>query len=322
MKYSTLIICSITVLLLVTACCVPLFISPVCSQTSTTVFILPSTVSAFLDESFTITLGLSNVQNLYSLEVILHWDPTVLRAANVEIRLGMETFSDGVLHESSSSPSIFIAENNLTQGEYRLVATSMAPASPFSGSGNIARITFDPLKIGSSAFDLDSQLFDYPPFDRDPRVSYPISHSTQDSFVTIEERAPNPEPPPTDKTSPKIIVLSPANRTYNESSISLVFTVSEPFNWTGYSLDNRENVTVNGNATITDLANDLHNVTVFANDSAGNMGVSEILSFTVDVPEPKPESFPLVPIAAISALIVTAAGFGALIYFKKQEHRS
>ncbi len=52
------------------------------------------------------------------------------------------------------------------------------------------------------------------------------------------------------------------------------------------------------------------------------MGVSEILNFTVDVPEPKPEPFPFVPVAIVSALIVAAVGFGVLVYFKKQEHKS
>lgn len=117
-------------------------------------------------------------------------------------------------------------------------------------------------------------------------------------------------------TPPKISVLSPLNQTYSVSSVSLVFTVDKPFNWTGYSLDGEENVPITGNVTLTDLSNGLHNVTIHANDTFGNLGVSETISFTVAVPEP----FPVVPLAAASAVAAFAAGAGLLIYFKKRKH--
>jgi len=177
-------------------------IKSVSSQASASVFVEPSTVSACLGESFNVTVRLADIQNLYGLEVFLNWDPAVLRAVNVDTRLGVETFSDGVLHESSSSPPIFIAENNLTSGEYRLAATAMSPAPSFSGSGNIVRITFEPIILGNSALDLESQLFDYPPLDRDPRISFPIDHSTHDSFVTVETSTPEPSTKPTPVPTP------------------------------------------------------------------------------------------------------------------------
>ncbi len=208
MRYSRLITYPITVLLLATVCLVFCPILTASSQISTTVIVKPSTVSTHVAESFDVTISISNVQNLYGLEVILSWNPAVLRATNVDIRLGVETFSDGVLHESSYSPSIFLAENNLTQteGEYRLVATSMASAPSFNGSGTIVRITFEPTNLGNSTLDLESQLFDYPPTDRDPRISFPINHSTQDSSVTVKTSTPtqstNPAPTQTPTQSP------------------------------------------------------------------------------------------------------------------------
>ena len=51
-------------------------------------------------------------------------------------------------------------------------------------------------------------------------------------------------------TPPKISILSPVNQTYNESSVPLVFTVDKTVNWTGYSLDGQQNVTITGNTTI------------------------------------------------------------------------
>ena len=190
MRYSELTTAPIMVLLLATICLMFYPILVVSSQVSTAVVVEPSTVSVHLGESFDVTVSLSNVQNLYGLEILLNWNPAVLRVANIDIHLGVETFSDGVLHESSYSPPIFIAENNLTQtrGEYRLVATSMAPAPSFSGSGSIVRITFEPIILGDSALDLESQLYDYPPVDRDPRTSSPLEHTTLGSFVTVEEQ--------------------------------------------------------------------------------------------------------------------------------------
>jgi hypothetical protein len=170
-------------LISITACC----LHPVSSQSTTTIKVEPSTASPSLGQTFTVTISILNVQNLYSLEVVLNWDPSVLQAINVETHVGVETFSDGVLHVSSNSPPIFIAENNLTQneGEYKLTVTSMAPAPSFSGSGNIVKITFNPISLGSSALDLQSQLYDYPPTDRDPRISLAINHVVQDSSVTV-----------------------------------------------------------------------------------------------------------------------------------------
>jgi len=198
-KYSGLTAYQMVVLVLILVCLVFCPIQKVSSQISTTVRVMPSTVSALLGESFTVTISLSNVQNLYGLEVILNWNPAVLRATTIDIRLGVESFPDGVLHESSYSPPIFIAENNLTQteGEYRLVATSMAPAPSFNGSGNIVRITFDSTNLGDSALDLDSQLFDYPPIDRDPRISFTIDHTTLDSFATVTTSTTTPALTPT-----------------------------------------------------------------------------------------------------------------------------
>ena len=200
MRYSRSITFPIVVLLLAMLSS----IFAVSSQTATAVFLTPSTSSPHLGETFYVTVSLSNVQNLYGLEVILKWNPAVLRALGADIRLGVETFPDGILHESSSTPAIFIAEDNLTQteGEYRLVATSVSSASSFSGSGNIVKITFEPIILGDSALDLESQLFDYPPVDRDPRTSFPIEHATLDSFVTVKEPTLTPSPALTPTPTP------------------------------------------------------------------------------------------------------------------------
>ena len=141
-----------------------------------------------------------------------------------DVRLGVETYSDGVLHEIDSSPPLFIAENNITQtlGQYRLVATSMNPAPSFNGSGNIVKITFNPLSLGDSILDLESQLSDYPPLDREPRISFPIDHTTMDSTVTIYETTSTPTPtsPTTSPTITPTPTLTPIPTSTPEPPIS------------------------------------------------------------------------------------------------------
>ena len=176
------------------------------SQASTTVKVETPSAFAVQGKAFTVTISLTNVQNLYGLEVILTWNATVLQATNINIRLGVESFSDGVLHAP-----IFIAENNVTQstGEYRLVATSQGGAPPFAGSGNIVKITFNPINIGNSALSLQTQLYDFPPAGE---VSLPIQHTTQDSSITVTEstNTPSPSPSPSGSTPPTPTPTAPS----------------------------------------------------------------------------------------------------------------
>jgi parallel beta-helix repeat protein len=135
-------------------------------------------------------------------------------------------------------------------------------------------------------------------------------------YADNTDRYPLMEPFTT--TPPKISVLSPLNQRYNETSIPLVFTLDKLVNWTGYSFDGEPSVTVTSsslltNVTIANVTNGVHNVTVYANDTYGNMGASETVTFTVAVPEP----FPVVLVVA-SVIIVAVIGAGLLFYFKKR----
>ncbi len=85
-------------------------------------------------------------------------------------------------------------------------------------------------------------------------------------------------------TRPAISIQSPENKTYTSSSVPLTFTINEPTFWIGYSLDGQANVTITGNTTLTNLSNEVHSVTVYANDTTGNMGHSDRVYFTVSVP--------------------------------------
>jgi hypothetical protein len=102
---------------------------------------------------------------------------------------------------------------------------------------------------------------------------FPTRPSSQESTVYFS----------VDTVAPQISNVSFKNQVFNQPQLPLNFTVDEQPSWTGYSIDNTANVTLTGNTTITSPAG-RHNIVIYANDTAGNMGQSERVHFTVQVP--------------------------------------
>jgi len=87
--------------------------------------------------------------------------------------------------------------------------------------------------------------------------------------------------------------------------------VNEPTEWIGYSLDGKDNVTIAANITLSGLAKEAHNVTVYAKDIVGNIGASETVYFTIV------DHFPIEWIVAI-VVVVAVVGVVLLFRFKRQ----
>jgi hypothetical protein len=158
---------------------------------ATVVEVLPSAISAGVGQSFAINVTVADVQNLYAVDIIVNWNSSVLQLVNADVRLA-PTDPDGVLYNSSLAP-VFIETNNLTSpGSYEISATSVGPAPPFNGTGNIVIITFNVTGPGYSSIDLtQSQLWDYA-LVREPPISMPIDHSTVGGqFSTTVVEIPN-----------------------------------------------------------------------------------------------------------------------------------
>lgn len=117
-----------------------------------------------------------------------------------------------------------------------------------------------------------------------------------------------------DTVSPEIMFSSPKNMTYASRDVSVNFTVDELFSKCSYSLDGQENVTIVGNTTLHSVFDGTHNLTLFVTDAAGNIGSSETMYFTVDVPEP--------PVVLVIVIIAVMVGACLLIYFKKRKHQT
>ncbi|MBT0159084.1 hypothetical protein G4O51_03770 [Candidatus Bathyarchaeota archaeon A05DMB-2] len=137
---------------------------------------------------------------------------------------------------------------------------------------------------------------------------YIIDSNNQDRYPLMKPWEP-------DNAPPRSFILSPENKTYNDSNVILVFSTSEPASKISYSIDGQDSVAITGNTTLSKLRNGSHNLKVYATDKAGNTGVSEIVYFTVDAPEP----FPLAPVVVASALSVVIIGVWFLVYFKRRK---
>ena len=124
--------------------------------------------------------------------------------------------------------------------------------------------------------------------------------------------------------SPVVSVFSPTNMNYSSNEVSLNFVLNKVVNWTGYILDGIGNVTLSGNTTLTGLTNGVHNVTIYAKDTFGNLGSSQTINFTIAKPEPLPPpmSFPTIPVAAVSVVAVALATAGLLANHKKHKTKT
>jgi hypothetical protein len=146
----------------------------------TVVRLEPAFCSAFLGQTFSVDITVADVQNLYGLEVDVSWNASVLEIAGVDVKVGQP---GGAL----CSP-MYIVENSTTTGQYILAVTSVPPAPSFNGTGTAATLTFRVKNPGNSTLSLTSQLYDFPPPDREPRTSLPIEHATLGSM--FEETIP------------------------------------------------------------------------------------------------------------------------------------
>jgi len=161
--------------------------------------------------------------------------------------------------------------------------------------------------------------------------------STQSAWFVVKKSPP-----------PIISDISLKNKTYNETTVPLIFNVNQDAsssissNLSGlaYSLDNQANSTITGNTTLTGLSSGMHNITIYAWDEAENVGVSETVFFTVATPtaSPTPEptvvptltpsptsgdnhtgDFTLPMVLAVLVVILVAVAVGLLVYFRKRK---
>jgi len=204
-------------------------------------------------------------------QVVLRWDPSVLTALNTT-----EVMFHSVTPPEEWGSQIWRIEDkiNNTIGyiyyayafqDWRLAVSE--GYAPITGNHTLATYTFQGINTGYTTLDL--WLIKIGDVNADE-----VPWTKVDGEVTVGN------PPPT------ITIDSPVNETYsNRSSVDLMFRVSKPVVWIGYSLDQHLNVTVEGETEI-QTVDGPHSIVMYGNDSLGQMGKSDIVFFLLDATPP------------------------------------
>jgi hypothetical protein len=221
----------------------------------TTVSVSPLSTTVATNQTFEVNIEVSDVADLYGWEFKLGYNASLLELVNV---------IEGVFLNSNRD-TYFVPKNMSTDGYLLAGCTSLRNVTGVSGDGTLATVEFRAKTLGSCTLNLyDTKLVN--------SEKQLVGHDELDGTVTV-----------VDITSPAIEILSPQNLTCCSSLVPLTFTVYDysPISWIGYSLDDQPNTTITGN-TIISVENGTHRVVVYANDTFGNMGHSQIVYFSVN----------------------------------------
>ena len=108
------------------------------------------------------------------------------------------------------------------------------------------------------------------------------------------------------------------NKTFSSADVPLNFTINKPIREAYYTLDNRGNVTVSGNTTLTGLSNGWHNVTIYSIGENGIDSLPKTVYFNVDAPSPfltvmATNLFLIIPAAVVFYFLGEPAEIGRML---------
>lgn len=147
------------------------------------VYISPDHVTDVnVGDVFTVTVAVSGLsdENLYGFDIELKWDTDVLEYVAHEVKVPVETYPEGVLHQ----PVIEIMDEvDTSAGTYWLAYASLLPAEPFNGDGVFFTISFVLLKTSDTPFALEHVVLaskdgDIIPIDEGSNFEIPILPSS------------------------------------------------------------------------------------------------------------------------------------------------
>jgi len=135
----------------------------------------PKVIEVQAGLTFTVDFNITNIEDLYSLDIKIGWNATLMDYVNHTITIPVEQNPGGILYMPAS-----ITKNKLNQtaGTYQIAAKSVEAASPFTGSGTVFRMIFE-AKTNSSSFlqILSTELTD--------RYLQPLPHIILNGIVNI-----------------------------------------------------------------------------------------------------------------------------------------
>lgn len=223
-----------------------------------------------MGETITVSVTVTNVVNLMSWRIRLFYDVSLVNCTAAWL----------------PTENVFAGKNPFFGSRVGVrdnrwcvqVGSSIVPFlyGTFNGSGALCKLNFTAQQeVGISTLEFSEPYGEYTFLMYATPPNY-----TETGYISIDEVSDGVicvvEP-----SSPTITVVSPENRTYAASSVPLNFTLNKPTSWIGYSLDAQHNVAITGNTTLSGLSYGSHNITVYANDTSGNIGSSGTVFFTV-----------------------------------------
>jgi len=127
-----------------------------------------------------VALKIANVTDLYGFDIQAKWDPTLISYVSHIVKVPVEEYPDGVLHEEVFKIKKVIDETasipDSEPGTMAWIAYAIMPgAETFNGSGIAFELTFHVEGVGSCWIEIvKSDLSDH--------VPSPIQHSTQNAY--------------------------------------------------------------------------------------------------------------------------------------------
>ncbi len=246
--------------------------------------IAPSTLTVNQGELFNITVYINNMPeeaNLTGVQFKVTWDSAVLAGVSMTEILYTENTPAG--EEDNIWRIKHVVTATYAEYAYAYMDTTRALSGgyvPIHGNLTVATITLNATaETGHSTVRFDfiklAKFTGTPIF-----FNWKYPNTVPSGFAITESLVEVGNPPPL------ITIKSPQNKTYGTTPIDLTFTASESTSWIGYGLDGQTNMTIPGNTTITP-PDGTHYVIVYANDTTGNMGVSNKVYFTIDTTPPE-----------------------------------
>jgi len=241
---------------------------------STTLFIDPPESRANPGATFTITINVGNVYDLFAWEVKLSWNSTLLNVTDVIEGPFLKVQPAGTyfaFRRSENIPGVG------TEGYIVIYCTTIGEYKGVSGSGILASVTFLVEDHGTSILDLYDTILIDSKWVVQPGPKNFITHTTEDGFfTTIVE-------PYEDTTPPTITINEPQVQEYLHSeSIDLDFSaVDLESGMASISAILDEAIVISGQTIdLYTLSLGHHTLTVTAVDNAGNTATKSV-TFTV-----------------------------------------
>jgi len=140
------------------------------------VYVAPANItnpSLTPSENLTIEVWISNVTDLKGFDIQLRWNASILNYTSHVVKVPVESYPDGVLHE----PVLEVKnEVNVTAGTYLVVFATLGGPS-FNGSGVVFEMTFTVISFGECSLNISNSDLS------DPNAQ-PIAHTVKNGYFS------------------------------------------------------------------------------------------------------------------------------------------